>query len=120
MVKNPFGGGFCRIRRRRFLPTLHISRRLFAGVRAHKARVVVVVVCVENDDDDDAFPRSNFECVFFLRPSVAGRRTLTTTKDDDDFERVRREEDDGNETKRIIPATLFYARERRQKEHAEE
>ena len=67
MVKNPFGGGFCR-RRRRFLPTLP-SRRLFAGVRAH-ARVVVV--CVENDDDDDdAFPRSNFECVFFLRPIVA-------------------------------------------------
>ena len=66
MVKNPFGGGFCR-RRRRFLPT-QPSRRLFAGVRAH-ARVVVV--CVENDDDDDAFPRSNFECVFFLRPIVA-------------------------------------------------
>ena len=110
MVKNPFGGGFSRIRRRRFLPTLHISRRLFAGVRAH-ARVVVV--CVENDDDDDAFPmRSNFECVFFLRPSVVAGlwRTLTTTKDD------------GNETKRIIPftTTLFYARERRQKEHAEE
>ena len=107
MVKNPFGGGFCR--RRRFLPTLP-SRRLFAGVRAH-ARVVVV--CVENDDDD-AFPRSNFECVF-LRPIVAGRRTLTTTKDDDDeidddSERVRREEDDGN-AKRIIPTTLFYTRE---------
>ena len=65
MVKNPFGGGFCR--RRRFLPTLPSRRRLFAGVRA---RARVVVVCVENDDDD-AFPRSNFECVFFLRPIVA-------------------------------------------------